>query len=270
MHPESITPGQQIISSWSGAVLTSLLTTPFDVVKVRLQAQQQSSLTKTCYLLDCRCLDGVSICTVHPNGNRLHMPRFSGTRDAFFKIAQLEGVSSWWKGLSPTLLMAVPATIIYYSGYDQLKVLFGFEEGQQSFVAPAMAGTLARTAAVSATCPLELIRTKVQSRQGYDYKELLTVIRSAIQQNGILSLWRGLAPMLLRDVPFSMIYWVSYEQAKLRLTEFSPKYKTFVPFLAGWISGTVAAVITNPLDVVKTHMQVNLLLEYVEMEVGPL
>lgn len=254
----TITPVQQIISSCSGAIFTSLLTTPFDVVKVRLQAQQQSAFTKTCYLLECRCLDGVTVCSVSPDGSHHHSAKFRGTRDAFFKIAQLEGVRSWWKGLSPTLVMAVPATVIYYTGYDQLKVLFGFKEGQRNYLAPALAGTMARTVAVTAVCPIELVKTKLQSRQGYSYKELLAVVRNAVQQNGLLGLWRGLSPMLLRDVPFSMLYWVGYEQTKLCLSSMVPlDYSTFIPFVSGSVSGALSAVITNPLDVVKTHMQVS-------------
>lgn len=255
----NITPVQQLLSSCSGAVLTSLLTTPFDVVKVRLQAQQQTSLAKPCYLLECRCLDGVSMCVITSEGNHIHFPRFRSTLDAFFKIAQLEGVRSWWKGLSPTLAMAVPATVIYYTGYDQLKVAFGFQPHQKNVVAPMLAGSLSRTLAVAAICPMELVRTKMQSRLGYSYKELVSVIRSAVQQNGVLSLWRGLAPMLLRDVPFSIFYWFSYEYLKLELNSaLDPSYSTVVPFVSGSMSGSVAAVLTNPLDVAKTHMQVSM------------
>ena len=257
-NPSGITPVQQMLSACSGALLTSLLTTPFDVVKVRLQAQQQTPFTKTCYLLDCRCLDGVTVCNVAPDGTHHHFTRFSGTRDAFFKIAQLEGIRSWWKGLSPTLLMAVPLTVVYFTGYEQLKVLFGFRTGKYNYLAPALAGGTARLVAVTAVCPIELLKTKIQSRQGYSYKELLVVVRSVIQQNGFLSLWRGLFPMLLRDIPFSMVYWVGYEQTKLYLSRMVPlDYSAFIPFVAGSISGSISAVVTTPLDVIKTHMQVS-------------
>lgn len=50
--------------------------------------------------------------------------------------------------------------------------------------------------------PLELIRTKLQSER-QSYGELSAVIRSAVQTEGWLALWRGLGPTLLRDVPFS-------------------------------------------------------------------
>ena len=253
----NITPVQQMLSSCSGAVLTSLLTTPFDVVKVRLQAQQQASLAKPCYLLECRCLDGVSMCVVTPEGNHIHFPRFRSTFDAFLKIAQLEGVRSWWKGLSPTLAMAVPATVIYYTSYDQLKVAFGFQPRKKNIMAPMLAGAISRTVAVAAICPMELVRTKMQSRLGYSYQELVGVIRNAVQQNGVLSLWRGLSPMLLRDVPFSIVYWFGYEYLKLRLNSMlDPSYSSLVPFVSGSVAGGISAVLTNPLDVAKTHMQV--------------
>jgi solute carrier family 25 protein 39/40 len=237
--PVVITPFQQIICSFSGAVLTSLTTTPFDVVRVRLQAQQQASLS--------------------PKDPHYNLARFSGTRDAFFKIAQLEGFRSWWKGLSPTLLMTVPATAVHYSGYDYLKALFGFREGQRSYLIPAIAGAIARTVAVVAVCPIELIKTKLQSRRGYDYRELLLVIRNVYHQNGLFGLWRGLCPMLFRDVTFASAYWVGYEWTKLTLSQTAiSNHSATVIFMSGIVSGTVCTVITSPLDVVKTHMQVRL------------
>lgn len=252
-----ITPFQQVLSSCTGAFITSLLTTPLDVVRVRLQAQQQAAVANPCYLLDCRCLDGVSLCYVTPEG-RTHFPKFNGTVDALFKMAKFEGVSSWWKGLSPTVLMAVPATVIYYTSYDQLKVSFGFKPNQNNFIAPMCAGTLARTVAVVCVTPIELLRTKIQSRQHNSYSKVWSAVEGAIHRNGVLSLWRGLFPTLLRDVPFSIFYWIGYEYIKHKLQSnyLLNQYSSLVPFVAGSISGATAAVLTNPLDVVKTHMQV--------------
>lgn len=257
--PPSITPFQQMLSSGSGAVLTSLLTTPFDVVKVRLQSQQRVSQLKPCYLMECRCLDGVTLCAITPEGNHVQTVRLKGTFHAFLNIAKMEGVGSWWAGLSPTLIMAVPATIIYFTMYDQLKVLFGFQSGQKNILAPMLGGSIARTLAVTAICPIELIRTKLQSRQGYSYSEVIDVVRGAVRQNGVLSLWRGLLPMLLRDVPFSISYWLGYEYLKFQFSSVvEPSLLPFVPLLSGAMSGGVSAVLTTPLDVIKTHMQVEL------------
>lgn len=56
--------------------------------------------------------------------------------------------------------------------------------------------------AVTVISPLELVRTKMQSRRR-PYRELLACIRWAVAQHGVLSLWRGWGPTVLRDVPFS-------------------------------------------------------------------
>ena len=50
--------------------------------------------------------------------------------------------------------------------------------------------------------PLELLRTKMQS-QRLSYGELGACVRSAVAQDGWMSLWRGWGPTVLRDVPFS-------------------------------------------------------------------
>ena len=259
-----ITTTQQMIASCSGAFLTSLVATPFDVVKVRLQAQQNQILSsRSCYLFCDGLTDHLCVCSTGSNqiGLSSSAPtRFRGTLDAFVKIARNEGLQSFWKGLSPLLVMSVPLTVIYYTAYDTLKFMLGFRPNATNFAAigaPMLAGCISRTMSVTVIAPLELVRTKLQSRENYRYSELFPTIRNVVKQEGILSLWRGLSPMLLRDVPFSMIYWLGFEQFKVMLLT-RMEYSPMVPFLAGSVSGAIAAALTTPLDVVKTHMQVEL------------
>lgn len=42
-------------------------------------------------------------------------------QDAFYKIAKLEGIRALWSGLSPTLVLALPCTVIYFVSYEQLR-----------------------------------------------------------------------------------------------------------------------------------------------------
>lgn len=82
-----------------------------------------------------------------------------------------------WSGLSPTLVLAVPATIVYFVVYEQLRLylkdrynskLVSNMEKKQPFWIPLMSGATARVISVSVVSPLELIRTKMQSqRQSY-------------------------------------------------------------------------------------------------------
>uniref|UniRef100_A0A669EGY9 Mitochondrial glutathione transporter SLC25A39 n=1 Tax=Oreochromis niloticus TaxID=8128 RepID=A0A669EGY9_ORENI len=284
----AISPVQQMLASGTGALVTSLFVTPLDVVKIRLQAQQTpfhqgitSSLNKQaeartglCYLQS-SCAVIAWKCFLYCNGLMDHIyvcqngtsctswykkpTHFSGTLDAFVKITRHEGLRSLWSGLPPTLVMAVPATVIYFTCYDQLRDFLRSGVGLQGSHVPLVAGGLARLGAVTVISPLELVRTKMQSRQ-LSYSELRTCIRSAVAQNGLLSLWRGWGPTVLRDVPFSALYWFNYEMVKARLCEQSgvPQANFSISFTAGAVSGAIAAILTLPFDVVKTRRQIQL------------
>jgi len=67
-------------------------------------------------------------------------------------------------------------------------------------------------------------------------------------------MWRGLGPTLWRDVPFSGFYWASYEKWK---REFAKRGHegAWIAFISGAISGTSAALLTSPFDVLKTRRQ---------------
>merc|ERR1719412_1156057 len=134
-----ITPVQQMVSSGAGAIIVSLFMTPLDVVKIRLQAQDRLH-QRNCFLYSNGLMD--HLCP-RLNGDPvpemiLHSPQeicnckwynrpkyFNGTLDAMLKISRVEGVKSLWSGLSPTLVLAVPNTIIYFTTYEQLRYKLG-------------------------------------------------------------------------------------------------------------------------------------------------
>lgn len=270
-----LTPLQQMICSSSGALVTSCFTTPLDVIKVRLQAQEKMSLIgKRSFQLHHHpgnLLESLCLCTHCSNhlytlANKIqpvvamkpHITR--SARVVFANIVKREGISSLWSGLPATLLMAVPATVVYFTAYDCLKYKLGYIESDPSTIyIPVLAGCLARVCAATLISPLELVRTKMQSTR-LSYRELCTAMRVSIHNNGLLFLMRGLGPSLLRDVPFSAIYWLGYESTK---GYYMRHYGTgnprkMVTFLGGAVSGTIAAVLTLPFDVVKTHRQIEL------------
>ncbi|XP_050405550.1 probable mitochondrial glutathione transporter SLC25A40 isoform X2 [Patella vulgata] len=263
-HGVLITPCQQMIASCSGAFLTSIFVTPLDVVKIRLQAQSKPFTKGMCFLYCNGLMDHICTCLNGQNAQSQTWYKkpghFTGTLDAFVKISRTEGISSLWSGLPPTLVMAVPATVVYFTCYEQLKGVLLYRDGNVSdWWKPIIAGVLARIWAVTLISPLELVRTKMQSEQ-LTYREIITAIQKMISQGGLLSMWRGLGPTLLRDLPFSALYWFSYEQMKSHVlrTRGSTKLKLIESFIAGASAGTVAAVLTLPFDVVKTNRQITI------------
>ncbi|XP_075231418.1 mitochondrial glutathione transporter SLC25A40-like [Lycorma delicatula] len=260
-----ITPYQQMAAACTGALLTSLIVTPLDVVKIRLQAQQKMLTSNKCFLYCNGLMDHICPCVDGTSSNYWYRrpSHFNGTLDAFIKITRNEGLQSLWSGLSPTLVLALPATVVYFVTYEQLRTRLKDRFVSQStktgnvtqpFWIPLVSGCMARLWAATTVSPLELIRTKMQSKR-LSYFETHQVLQGLLQTHGWKGLWKGLAPTLLRDVPFSGIYWVSYEQLKsMRNT----KVTFMFSFIAGSISGAIAAIVTTPFDVVKTFRQIEL------------
>ncbi|XP_044761714.1 solute carrier family 25 member 40-like [Coccinella septempunctata] len=258
-----ITPTQQALASCTGAVVTSLLVTPLDVVKIRLQAQQKN--TPRCFLYCNGLMDHFCGCKPQDLQRQWYARpgHFSGTMDAFYKITKTEGITSLWSGLSPTLVLAIPATIIYFVAYEQFRLKLKHKYNahnaglaEQPFWIPLISGGTARIFSVTLVSPLELIRTKMQS-QKLSYYEIGRALKMLIKQDGVGALWMGVIPTLCRDVPFSAIYWTNYETfKKLFWTSNQPSFSK--SFICGGLAGMVAATITTPFDVIKTHQQIQL------------
>ncbi|XP_027703767.1 solute carrier family 25 member 40 isoform X3 [Vombatus ursinus] len=254
-----VTPLQQMIASCTGAILTSLMVTPLDVVKIRLQVQNNPYPKRRCFLYCNGLMDHLYFCDEGSNKAWYKKAgRFRGTLDAFLKIIRNEGIKSLWSGLPPTLVMAVPATVIYFTCYDQLSLFMKSKVENEAFI-PIFAGIVARLGAVTVISPLELIRTKMQSK-ALSYKELHLFVRRKLSHDGWISLWRGWSSTVMRDVPFSAMYWYNFEVFKKWLCKNSDKHEpTFViNFAAGAVSGSIASIVTLPFDVVKTQKQTRL------------
>lgn len=149
----------------------------------------------------------------------------NSTMDGLRKIARHEGLSTLWRGLSPTLVMAVPANVIYLAGYDWLRSSRAspLRRARVSDAsAPLVAGSCARVLAALAVSPVELFRTRMQARPGGatgaggagSFRETLAGVREMVERSGYRSLWRGLGLTLWRDVPFSALYWWGYEAGR--------------------------------------------------------
>merc|ERR1712232_532253 len=78
-------------------------------------------------------------------------------------------------------------------------------------------GSGARLLASGVTAPFELVRTR-QAMNKNNNNNMWNEMRNIISSSGkISSLYKGLAPTLWRDVPFSAIYWFHLEFFKRNL-----------------------------------------------------
>lgn len=229
------------LSSTMGAAVVATVVTPLDVVKIRLQAH---------------------VCPVAGSNPCPDPKHVDGSFDAARKIIRAEGVRGLWRGLNVTLLLAIPTTGIYFTLYealrDQLKA--SNEKLSESAIA-LLAGATARVATATAASPLEMARTSLQAGVDGPNATVSSVLRQVQRNEGVFALWRGLGPTLLRDAPFSAIYWSAYEGLKdpsrsiLPRHIFQPGNEFAVYLSAGIGAGSLAAICTGPADVIKTRRQ---------------
>jgi solute carrier family 25 protein 39/40 len=156
-------------------------------------------------------------------------------------------------------IIGVPSSTAYMVTYDYLlrqvlPTVIPFPS-----IVPLAAGVFARSIVSSVISPLELVRTNLQSTPSlpntpHTLKSVLSSLEGLVRTHGVRHLWRGLEPTLWRDVPFSGLYWASYEGMKGRF-EKRGRSGPSVAFICGATSGTVAALLTSPFDVLKTRRQ---------------
>ncbi|KAL1836889.1 hypothetical protein VTJ49DRAFT_4531 [Mycothermus thermophilus] len=283
-EPVDITAWQKMLSATSGSLLTALLATPLDVVRVRWQSQNvtqpprdftklalpsnlpfrqtdlgvtaccrevffSTNTSEACFFgprpLGETSLAGATAtaaaaptpsatapaaaaatapnpmtCAVQQTQQRVFTSTFDGLR----KIARNEGITTLWRGLSPTLIMAIPANIIYFTGYEWLRFnrASPIARAVPEDYAALIAGSAARVLAATAVSPIELFRTRLQALRGDHGNHLVATfrgVRDMVAAHGYRSLWRGLTLTLWRDVPFSGMYWWGYETIRDRLAD---------------------------------------------------
>eukprot|EP01059_Diplonema_ambulator_P013437 TRINITY_DN2395_c0_g1_i2.p1 TRINITY_DN2395_c0_g1~~TRINITY_DN2395_c0_g1_i2.p1 ORF type:complete len:332 (+),score=53.73 TRINITY_DN2395_c0_g1_i2:88-1083(+) len=234
-----------------GSTLVALTMTPLDVVKVKVQACSggvglgdcvRNPWCKEFYMsngmMELKQLKSKWPCFKKPPSPCVHSPTLTILKHTI----HTEGIRGVYAGFVPTIVMSIPNNVMYFAAY---------EAGKESGLHPTVSGSMARLLSSSLVAPLEFTRTRIQAGH------TISSVQASIHTEGYGVLWRGIVPTLWRDVPFSGLYWGSYESLMYVFnTNFPHALSFFKAFVAGGLSGCVSATFTMPFDVVKTRHQV--------------
>ncbi|KIW00125.1 hypothetical protein, variant [Verruconis gallopava] len=210
---------------------------PIDLVKTRMQNQRSSRV-----------------------GERL----YNNSIDCARKVLKNEGVRGLYSGVMPQMVGVAPEKAIKLTVNDLVRgKLMDKKTGNIWIGWEILAGGAAGGCQVIFTNPLEIvkIRLQVQGEIQKSATESAPPKRSAlwiVRNLGLVGLYKGASACLLRDIPFSAIYFPAYAHLKKDFFGESPQKKLGVVqlLLAGAIAGMPAAYMTTPADVIKTRLQV--------------
>lgn len=147
--------------------------------------------------------------------------QYSGVRDCARQILQKEGLWAFYKGYIPNLLGIIPYAGIDLAVYETLKNVW-LQRHSSGSADPGVfvlvgCGTVSSTCGQLASYPLALIRTRMQAQatvKGAPQLSMLSLFRSIMAQEGVVGLYRGIAPNFLKVIPAVSISYVVYEHMR--------------------------------------------------------
>ncbi|KAK3359933.1 mitochondrial carrier domain-containing protein [Lasiosphaeria hispida] len=186
---------------------------------------------------------------------------YTNSLDCFKKVIRNEGFKGLYSGVLPQLVGVAPEKAIKLTVNDLVRRHFTDKQGSIYWGHELIAGGTAGACQVVFTNPLEIVKIRLQvqgevskSVEGAPKRSAMWIVRNL----GLVGLYKGASACLLRDVPFSAIYFPTYSHLKKDLFGESSTKKLGVLQLltAGAIAGMPAAYLTTPCDVIKTRLQV--------------
>ncbi|XP_022715214.1 solute carrier family 25 member 44 [Durio zibethinus] len=215
--------------------------------------------------------------------------QLTGIRTAF-SIVKHEGYRALYRGFGTSLMGTIPARALYMAALEVTKsnvgsatVKFGIPEPTAATIANAVAGLSAAMAAQLVWTPIDVVSQRLMVQGSHPscsspcrYVNGIDAFRRIINRNGPKGLYRGFGISILTYAPSNAVWWASYSVAQrfvwggigcyFRKTDdenndnntIRPDSKTImaVQGVSAAMAGGVSALITMPLDTIKTRLQV--------------
>ncbi|KAJ0915060.1 putative mitochondrial carrier domain protein [Helianthus annuus] len=254
-------PGQlkrAVIDGTSGLIsgaISRTVTSPLDVIKIRFQVQLEPTTTFT--LL---------------SKNVYGPSKYTGMIQASKDIFREEGLSGFWRGNVPALLMVMPYTAIQFMVLHQVKTFAsGSSKSDHIQLSPYlsfMSGALAGCAATVGSYPFDLIRTILASQgEPKIYPNMRSTFVDIMKTRGFRGLYAGLSPTLVEIIPYAGLQFGTYDTFKRwtmawnarRSSDLTPNEESLSSFqllVCGLAAGSCAKAVCHPLDVVKKRFQI--------------
>ena len=172
------------------------------------------------------------------------------------------GLRGFYTGMSSLVGAAIPRAALKYTSFEIYRYKFKTETETpvQKRLRDFGAGTLSGFT-TTALCSLPSDNTKVAGIYLSSQNKPAGLWNSCkwiyTQNNGIPGFYRGFVPTSIKESIAYGFRFLIYNYVIDTLSQGRDKKSTLHTFIAGAVSGSGAALINNPLDVVATNMQSN-------------
>jgi solute carrier family 25 citrate transporter 1 len=188
------------------------------------------------------------------------------------RIVQREGLLALYKGLTAVYTGIVPKMAIRFVSFEQYREFLTARLGnadksnatQITFTAGLFSGL---TEAVLVVTPAEVCKIRMQSQyhsmmdptamQHRKYTNVLQTAMLIVKEEGAGALYKGVVPTMLRQGCNQAVNFTAYSAIKQQVMQWqgTDSLASWQSLLIGGLSGGMGPVVNNPLDVVKTRLQ---------------
>eukprot|EP00063_Salmo_salar_P072050 XP_014046885.1 PREDICTED: calcium-binding mitochondrial carrier protein Aralar1-like isoform X2 [Salmo salar] len=203
---------------------------PIDLVKTRMQNQRST-------------------------GSFVGELMYKNSFDCAKKVLRYEGFFGFYRGLLPQLIGVAPEKAIKLTMNDFVRDKFTGKDDTIPFAAEVLAGACAGGSQVVFTNPLEIVKIRLQVAGEITTGPRIGAL-SVIRDLGLFGLYKGAKACLLRDIPFSAIFFPVYAHTKAQFADEQGRLGPLQLLASGAIGGIPAVSLVTPADVIKTRLQV--------------
>ena len=177
-------------------------------------------------------------------------------------IVRQGGFTALYKGLSASLLRQATYSMTRFGVYGPIKDYITQNDPTPTAWQKILSGMLSGAvgAVVGNPADLTMVRMQADGRappaERYNYTSVGNGLVRIVREEGVLNLWRGSQPTIVRAMLVTAAQLGAYDQFKYMLLNQFKLFKDDIKLhiVASFAAGFVAAVVTNPVDVVKTRL----------------
>jgi ornithine carrier protein len=183
-------------SGFMSGVITSLILTPFELIKIKIQVAQLNH--------------GIYSTNNFNNSSRISN---MGTLRTFIEFIKQNRFRNLFKGLGFTGLREAGGGLIWFSTYEAVLRSYERKEGSVSKTGIILSGGVAGITFNLALYPADTIKSVIQGHKdiNVDWKR---VIQTIYKNEGVRGFYNGMGITLLRAVPSNALVFLLYDYLK--------------------------------------------------------
>ncbi|XP_072355200.1 mitochondrial uncoupling protein 4 isoform X1 [Scyliorhinus torazame] len=148
-------------------------------------------------------------------------PRVHGIAQAFMKILSEGGIRGLWAGWIPNVQRAALVSLGDLTTYDTVKqFLLRNTTMKDNSLCHGLSSVCAGLVAASLGTPADVIKSRIMNQtrdkqgRGLQYKSTIDCLMKTVKREGLVSLYKGFLPTWARMAPWSMTFWLTFEQLR--------------------------------------------------------